>query len=46
MLGAAAALTIPALARAAETPAWLNALQVCKADGAGLIMRADTGSDF
>ena len=46
MLGAAAALAMPALARAAETPAWLNAPQVWKADGAGLIMRADTGSDF
>lgn len=46
LLGAAAALTMPALASAAETPAWINAPKVWKADGAGLTMRAETGSDF
>lgn len=46
LLGAAAALATPALARAAETPAWLNPPKVWKADGAGMTMRAETGSDF
>lgn len=46
LLGAAAVLAAPALARASETPVWLNPPKVWKANGASLTMRAETGSDF
>jgi regulation of enolase protein 1 (concanavalin A-like superfamily) len=46
VMGVAAALTMPALARAADATAWLNPPKAWKTTGAGLTMRAETGSDF